>query len=422
MFADAPGMPRLLAAFGTAGAWVMLRVADGGRGAARWAVAGAILLATGSGFRSEVAPFLAPLWSWAVITWPTTWRVRGRTVIGSVAAGLAVGATWYLPMVQATGGMDAYAAATGGYYAYFIERTSGAGKQLLGVLENLRALVNCAYAGLGPSIVVLVADLGTRFRPTRIVTDRSSRVLAIWMVPPVAFYLLVHLGNPGYLLTILPACAIIVAVGTRDLVADGLAAGVEVWRRFAEWQPGGSARTGAFDSLSRETRPSGDRDRAIAIVTGGVVSLLALANGVLFLVGPGEGRRREISGIDEHFERVLGAIQSDYPAASTLVVAYDRSRQYRYYLPGWRHELLFDVAVAGAVTDTTRYWEWRRKLAVPDGVDWVVFPDLGDNLAESMGLVVARNLGSGEVMWVAAVRPGDEVTWGYRHATARRPH
>jgi hypothetical protein len=386
-----------LAAFGSIGAWVALRIADGGHGTARWAVGGAIILVIGSGFRSEVAPFLAPLWAWGMLTWHAPWRHRAITVAASGVAGLVAGLSWYVPMVALTGGWDAYATATGGYYAYFIQATSGAGKQLLGVLENLRALVNFAYAGLGPGTVIVAFDLGVRFRPTRIVADRSSRVLALWMAPPVAFYLLVHLGNPGYVLTLVPALALVVAAGARDLVADAVAA------------------------ISRVMRVPEPATHVISRVTVAAVGGIAIINSLLFLVGPGEGRRRQIASIDAHFARVLGAIRSDYPPTASMVVAYDRSRQYRYELPRWRHELLFDVAVAGVVTDVNRYWEWRRRYVVPEGISWIVFPDLGENRAEAMGLVIPRDLGGGEVIWVAAVRAGDEVTWGYGYAAARRP-
>ena len=385
-----------LAAFGSIGVWVALRIADGGHGTMRWAMVGATILAIGSGFRSEVAPFLAPLWAWGVLTWNAPWRHRAIAVGASGVAGLVAGLSWYVPMVVLTGGWGAYVTATGGYYAYFIQATSGAGKQLLGVLENLRALVNFAYAGLGPGIVIVTFDLGVRFRPTRLVTDRTSRVLALWMGPPVAFYLLVHLGNPGYVLTLIPALALVVAAGTRDLIADVVAA------------------------VARVTRTRESATNLISRVTVAVIGLISIVNALLFLVGPGEGRRREIASIDGHFARVLGAIRSDYPPAVSMVVAYDRSRQYRYELPSWRHELLFDVAVAGVVTDVNRYWEWRRRYVVPDGIAWIVFPDLGENRAEAMGLVIPRDLGGGEVIWVAAVRAGDEVTWGYRYAAGLR--
>jgi hypothetical protein len=386
-----------LAAFGSVGAWVALRIADGGHGTARWAVGGAVILAIGSGFRSEVAPFLAPLWAWGVLNWHTPWRQRAITVAVSGVAGLVAGLTWYVPMVVLTGGWDAYATATGGYYAYFIQATSGAGKQLLGILENLRALVNFVYAGLGPGVGIIAFDIGTRFRPTRIVADRASRALALWMLPPAVFYLFVHIGNPGYVLTLVPALALVVAAGANDLVAD------------------------TFTAIARATGVPEPSPESTMRVTFAVVVGIALVNASLFLYGPGEGRRREIASIDAHFARVLGTIRTDYPASTSLIVAYDRSRQYRFELPDWRHDLLFDVAVAGAVTDVNRYWEWRRRFVVPDGIDWIVFPDLGENRAEAMGLVIPRDLGGGEVIWVGAVRAGDEVTWGYRYASGRRP-
>jgi hypothetical protein len=383
-----------LAAFSTAGAWIALRIADGGPHASRWAVGGAVVLAIGSGFRSEIAPFLAPLWVWGVLSWPAPWRSRLITTASSATAGLLTVLAWYVPMVAFSGGWAAYVAASGGYYGYFIQATSGAGRQLTGVLENLRALVNFTYAGLGPGILVVVFDLGVRFRPTRLVEDRTSRVLALWLAPPIAFYLLVHLGNPGYVLTLIPALALITAAGTRDLVADTIAAaGGRVW-----W---------------------GLRHLPAGAVTCTMIGGIALANTVLFLAAPGEGRRREIASIDAHFDRVLGTIRADFPAGVSLIVAYDRSRQYRYHLPEWRHALLFDVAVAGAVTDVNRYWEWRRRYVVPEGVAWIVFPDLGENRAEVMGRVIPRDVGGGETIWVASVVAGDEATWGYRYAAVR---
>jgi hypothetical protein len=58
---------------------------------------------------------------------------------------------------------------------------------------------------------------------------------------------------------------------------------------------------------------------------------------------------------------------------------------------------------------------------VPDGISWIVFPDLGENRAETKGQVIPRDLGGGDVVWVAAVRVNDEVTWGYRYAAVHRP-
>ena len=381
----------LLAAFSTSGAWVSLKVASDKNRSRQWAITAAIVLGIGSGYRSEVTPFLAPVLLWAILTHPSAWWTRLTTLVTAGSIGGAVIVAWYLPMVIATGGWEVYQQATGGYYAYFIQSTSGLGKHLLGVLENLRALVNYTYAGLGPAILLLVLDLGVRFRPTRLASDPATRFVAIWVAPPLAFYVLVHLGNPGYILTFLPPACLLVAAGTRDLVVDLFAA------------------LGRSRAHTREI-----------VTTSALLVAICVINAGLFLVGPGEGRLREIREIDRALDRTVSALRSDFVPASTLLVAYDRSRQYRYYLPGYHHELLFDVAVAGTGTDTRRYWERRQTMVVPVGITALVFPDLDQNTAEQPGMLNKQSLGNGIEWWVATVTAGDRATWGYRYASVTR--
>ena len=150
------------------------------------------------------------------------------------------------------------------------------------------------------------------------------------------------------------------------------------------------------------------------------VLAIGLSNTALFFVASGEGRWREIRQIDLIFERQLREIRDRYPPESTLILAYDRSRQYRYYLPRHKIELLFDVAVAGAVTDTSRYWERRKSYRVPPGVSTVLFPDLGRNTSDQPGLVQRVDLGDGVELYVARVQQGDEIRYGYQYATGAR--
>ena len=72
---------------------------------------------------------------------------------------------WYVPMVLLSGGWAAYQAATGSYYAYFIQTTSGAGKLLLGLLENTRALVGFLYNGIGLALLPVMYFVGRYFSP-----------------------------------------------------------------------------------------------------------------------------------------------------------------------------------------------------------------------------------------------------------------
>jgi hypothetical protein len=77
--------------------------------------------------------------------------------------------------------------------------------------------------------------------------------------------------------------------------------------------------------------------------------------------------------------------------------------------------------VAGAVTDTSRYWERRTDLAVPAGLSAVIFPDLVRNTSDQPGLVQQVTLGDGVDLFVARVQPGDHVRYGYQYASAQRP-
>jgi hypothetical protein len=371
-----------LAAFSALGAWLCRLIRE--RRSAALIVGTAAIIGLSGGFRTELIPFLIPLWLYASLE-----RDRLQVVaLGLLAMGLSVLA-WYVPMVLLSGGWAAYQSATHDYYAYFIQTTSGAGKLLLGLLENTRALVGFLYNGMGIALLPMLYFIGRYFAPQRLVADERARFVGLWLVPPLVFYVTVHVGNPGYVLSLLPALCVYATESILGLLEDLR----EALRTRVSW-----------------VLP--------AAIAGGIA--IGLSNTALFFLASGEGRWREIRQIDLTFERQLREIGERYPPASTLIVAYDRSRQYRYYLPGHKIELLFDVAVAGAVTDTSRYWERRTSYRVPPGINAVLFPDLGRNTSDQPGLVQRQDLGDGVDLYVARVQPGDEIRYGYQYATGVR--
>jgi len=380
-----------LACFSALVAWLCRLIRADGQ---RWLVpfAGGVIGLAG-GFRSELIPFMTPLWLYASlgrrggsqVSWPGR---GGPVVLGFVAMG-AVTLCWYVPMVVLSGGWDAYQSATGSYYAYFIQTTSGAGKLLLGLLENARALAGFVYNGLGLALLPMLYFAGRYFTPQRVAGDERVRFVALWIAPPLAFYVTVHIGNPGYVLSLLPALCIYASEAVLGFIED------------------------VRESLKASGR------WVVPAAMGGVL-MMGLINSALFFLANGEGRWREIKQIDRIFERQLREIDSKYAPENTLILAYDRSRQYRYYLPRHRIELLFDVAVAGAVTDTSRYWERRATYRVPAGISTVLFPDLGRNTSDQPGLVQRLDLGDGAELFLARVQPGDELRYGYHYASGGR--
>ena len=391
-----------LALFSSLVGWLTLVAREGGRGSTAVVVLTGGVIGVGAGFRSELLPFLLPLWLYGAWGRPASrgarlWALAG----GGLLLALAVLA-WYVPMVRLSGGWEAYQQATGSYYAYFIQTTSGAGKLLLGVLENTRGVVGFLYNGLGLALLPALYALGRTFSPPQIVRDWRSRFLLLWLLPPLAFYILVHIGNPGYVLSFLPPLCVYSAMATFVFFED-LREAVTLLGAGRPW-PAALSR-----SLSSQAW----------VAPAATATLLAVGavNGGLFLFASGEGRLREIRQIDRTLERQIAEVQRRYPPASSVIFAYDRSRQYRYYLPRHKIELLFDVAVAGAVTDTSRYWERRQVYRVPPGVDAVLFPDLDRNSSDTPGLVQAVDLGEGVSLYVARVQPGDEVRYGYQYAS-----
>jgi hypothetical protein len=387
-----------LAAFTSLVAWLCLIVRDGGRAAPALTVAAALLIGLGGGFRSELLPFLLPLWLAAALQRAAPWPARLRTLaLGAVVMAVTVLA-WYVPMVQRSGGWAAYQQATAGYYTYFIQTTSGAGKLLLGLLENSRAVFGYLYNGLGLALLPMLYFIGRFFAPQRIVLDHRVRFLLLWLAPPLLFYVTVHVGNPGYVLSIVPALCVYAAEAVRGLVAD--------------------VQHGLALLASRVRLPAALGAAGwVTPAAGLIVAGIALSNAALFLLANGEGRYREIRQIDRILSRQVAYIQEHAPPASSVLFAYDRSRQYRYYLPRHRLELLFDVAVAGAVTDTSRYWERRTSFTVPPGITMVVFPDLTRNTSDEPGRVQRIDLGEGVELFAARVEAGDEVRYGYQYAT-----
>jgi hypothetical protein len=361
-----------------------------------------------AGFRSELLPFLLPLWLYAALRRPATWPARLQATTVALAALAGVVTAWYVPMVRLSGGWTAYQQATGSYYAYFIQTTSGAGKLLLGVLENTRALVGYLYNGLGLALLPMLYFAGRFFAPPRLVADRRVRFLALWLLPPAAFYVVVHIGNPGYVLSLVPALCLYAAEAALGLLADVREAAAALRLRLpvraVHLVPAALAQAGW-----------------VVPAAGALVALVGAANVALFFLATGEGRYREIRQIDRILSRQIAHIRDHYPAESAILFAYDRSRQYRYYLPRHTIRLLFDVAVAGAVTDTSRYWERRATYVVPAGIRAALFPDLDRNTSDQPGLVQRLDLGGGVDLFVAHVQPGDEVRYGYRYASAQRP-
>jgi hypothetical protein len=199
------------------GAWGMRR------GSVRALVGSAVLLGLAGGVRQSMLLTMGPLW--IGMAW------RGFRRAGPVLAGLGLvvltTATWLGPMLWLTG-VDRYLTAAVDLYESTVRTTTLVGG---GWTRNVSRLAEALLVGVGVFLPVLV--WGLRRVPLRLPqsSDRAA-LLALWTLPALALFVLVHFGQHGYLLTVLPACYLVVGRTLTELAPGSHPVpGSPGWRR-----------------------------------------------------------------------------------------------------------------------------------------------------------------------------------------------
>ena len=294
-------------------------------------VPAALVLGLGAGFRPDLLLFLFPVWLYG---W---WGRSLRSLLGGLAVLLAVVLAWAVPMVQLSGGWEAYARASTEYYGFWAGPAGGPMTYLKSVLDNTRTLAAILYNGVGLALLPIIYFLGRYFSPQQVVRDARTRLIMLWMVVPFVFYMLVHMGNPGHVLSFLPGLLIYAALAIRGFARD-----CEQAYRFLMTQRG---------MVTTALTPH----RVSLGITTVLIALFAFSNALLFLFASGQGRLQEIRHIDEILTKQVRYITLNHTPEQTLIVAFDRSHQLGYYLQDYSFRLLFDPG------DPT-YWESRQEF------------------------------------------------------------
>ena len=175
---------------------------------------GAVCLGLAGGLRQSVLVLLFPLWAACAVR-----GVRSRARLAAAAA-ILVGAVlaWFLPLVWLSGGWTAYLRASTELYGSTLVPTSLLGGDLETTFRQARYVLESVLVGLGPLTIALGA---LPFYARRRGWATREWFLVTWVAPPLAFYTLVHFGQAGYVLTILPALVILLSGAVVELVTAG---------------------------------------------------------------------------------------------------------------------------------------------------------------------------------------------------------
>lgn len=172
---------------------------DARGGAPRRAVVTSLAFGALSGFRQDLLLFLFPLWLWML--WPGSAPTRFRA-----AGGLVIGCLlWFVPSALLSDGPVAYVTRTIGQ---LVGESAVSGNTERSVAVNA-VLVgdSLLWAGLLLTVIVLVVGLARALatvRGLRRADDGEASFFALWLLPPLAFYLFVHIGEWGFVLSLVP--------------------------------------------------------------------------------------------------------------------------------------------------------------------------------------------------------------------------
>jgi 4-amino-4-deoxy-L-arabinose transferase-like glycosyltransferase len=253
------------------------------------------------GFRSDLALFLGPLWIFAA--------TRATLAMAAASAGLvaALVGGWVLASAAADGGLARFVEAVRTQGQFIDERYSVFGNGLIAIYRNAYELARFLGRGLYfliPLAAVTIISAEARRVELR---DRSRALFMIlWTFAPLPFYLFIHVGEYGYIFSMLPGLAMLSARG-----AIALAKGLRMPRTF-KW----------------------------------LVAVAVLGNAAIFLLTNTPVSARDIARLDRGIDEKVAYVNGHFAPATTLVVTVYDKMLVEQYLGGDYSVFAYDPAVS----------------------------------------------------------------------------
>jgi hypothetical protein len=285
-------------------------------GGASWRMFASFAFGLVGGFRQDLYLLLAVLWVW--LMWPASWRER------AVCAGLAAagGIVWLVPTAALSGGLGTYVAALARQSDHVRATFSVQAQGLAALWPNALFTVYALAWGLLAFAIVLAGVGAARalvyLRGERRVGPRA-RFFAAWLMPGVLFYVAVHIGEWGYVLSVLPGLYVLAAL--------------------------------AIDAVAREVR---GRPRVAWL---GLAAAFALVPAFVFLASQERFSAQAVARHDAALVARVAYVKERFAAEDTILLAREDFLLVRHYLPAydaWLYDPTPHVSEEGVRKKTTR--------------------------------------------------------------------
>ncbi len=256
-------------------------------GSARRTVVASLAVGLAAGFRQDLLLVLWPLWLWSTL------RHGPRAVAASVLAAGASCLVWLVPSALFSGGSETYLAQIWGQLIGISPLSGGSST----IAENLLLLL----VGLRWQLlwVLPLAVLGGIVLLRRRDPRGAIVPLLLWTLPAALTYLLLHIGEWAYTLSVAVPLALLAAVGGAAFLEAA-------------------------------------RSHLIRVVAATVVAVLLVLNAQSFVFGEGRFSARAIAGHDKGLAIWISHLRAEYPAARTVLLARESYLHARYYLPEYQ--------------------------------------------------------------------------------------
>ena len=262
------------------------------------------VMAVAGGVRQQTIIFLAPLLLFALR------RVGWKRFLVAGALGALVCLAWFVPLMVLSGGLSSYMRVMGAFTRRFQSTTSifmeGG---WWGIERNVRKLAMYTLYGWSVALVPGAVYVVNRFRYRKWPQHWEKPIfLLLWVVPAVAFYAIVHMGQQGLVFVFMPALLLLSAVGLARLLAV--------------------------------------RGRWLVVATAVIVAANAAIFGLVpeYPLGPDTQRllnRAALVNSDRYYQDRFSAIEESFAPESTAILVANW-HHVEYYLPGYTR-LPFDV-------------------------------------------------------------------------------
>jgi hypothetical protein len=356
----------------------------------RYLMAATVLLALLGAVRQSGGILLLPLWFY--IAWAFPWRVRRQAMAVSFIANLA----WLVPLLWLAGGPIAYLGESAKLTEAVVTPVSVFALNVWGLLRNVAFIVCGFLIGINVALVAIIIAYWRGFNPIAQLLCQDRNFFLFWAAPALLVYLLIHTGQLGYVLLILPIGFLVVGTALASLI--GKNQGVQRTERrkglLLRWRtmPVGLVAVGALANV------------LAFFFLPGLVYNVASAEGAMVMEnfavsasGSSEGitkaraRQYDLKRNDAHWQELVSFVHRFDPETALVLAVPDGAGSYRqlsYYLPEYyvyglgrdRHGNFGQLMMArgGRETYTLDGLQTAtRILPIPSKVQRLIIPDPG---------------------------------------------